>query len=174
MEALTSCLLASLLGERLRISPSPVLRVNSSGTATITIHFMQFEDTPEHPYAFHVDWTSNASSERLGLISESKIVNGTARFSFSTTHNGSISVVAEFRVGHILPQNHRVTSNAVQVICKYLHSAWVIESYHQFLSVFPTLSQWRQARNQSSPKWWVNHKTDVLSVVQVHMYVCMH
>ena len=150
MEALTSCLLVSLSGERLLISPRPVLRVDSSGTATITIHFVQFEDTPEHPYAFHVDWTSNASSERLGLISESDIVNGRAYFHFNATHNGSVSVVAEFRVGHVLPQNHRVTSNAVQVICKYLHSARVIESYLQFLSVFPTLSQWRQARNQST------------------------
>ena len=152
MEALTSCLFVSLSGERLWISPSPILRVNSSGKATITIHFVQFKGTPEHLYAFHVDWTSNTSSERLGLISESKIVNGTARFSFSTTHNGSISVVAEFRVGHVLPQNHRVTSNAVQVICKYLHSAWVIESCLQFLSPFPTLSQWRQTRNQLSPQ----------------------
>ena len=154
MEALTSCLFVSLSGERLWISPSPVLRVSSSGKATIGIHFAQFEGTPENPYAFHVDSTSNTSTERLGLISESKIVNGTARFSFSPTHNGSISVVAEFRVGHVLPQNHRVTSNAVQVqvICKYLHSAWVIESCLQFLSVFPTLSQWRQTRNQSIPQ----------------------
>ena len=152
MEALTSCLFVSLSGERLWISPSPVLRVSSSGKATIIIHFLQFEGTPEQPYAFHVDWMSNTSSERLGLISKSKIVKGTARFSFSPTHNGSISVVAEFRVGHVLPQNHRVTSNTVQVICKYLHSAWVIECCLQFLSVLPTLSQWRQARNQSIPQ----------------------
>ena len=113
METLLVCL--SLSGERLKISLSPVLRVATNRTAAIVISFAQFKGTPEHPYAFYVDFSSNTSSKRLGLVTESKIVNGTANFSFSATHSGNLRVVAEFRVG---PQNHRVTSNVVRVICK--------------------------------------------------------
>ena len=102
--------------ERLHISP-PVLRVNSSRIATITINFIQFEGTPEYPTTFHVFFSPDTTSEKFEFepILESRIQNGVASFTFNATENGTISVEAEFRVG---PQNHRVTSNVVRVTCK--------------------------------------------------------
>ena len=114
-----------LLGERLQISPSPVLRVNSTGIATIVITFVLFKGTPEHPKTFYVYFLPDTASQRFEFepILEHRIKNGVASFTFNATENGSMSVEAEFTVGHTVsihtvPQNHRVTSDVVHVICK--------------------------------------------------------
>ena len=116
-----SCLLTRL-AERLRVFPFPVIRVNSTGVATITIMFTQFDGTPETPKTFYVYfWPEGASeSEKLEFdpILESRIENGVASFSFNATENGTITAEAEFRVG-LDPGNHRVTSDPVQLICKW-------------------------------------------------------
>ena len=106
------------LGERLQVYLGPVLMVNSTGTATITIKFVQFEGTPEQPKIFYVYFLPESVSERLEFaILQSGIKKGEASLTFNTTENGSISVEAEFRVG-LVPQTHRVASNVVHLICK--------------------------------------------------------
>ena len=110
------------LGERLRVFPFPVVRVNSTGVATITIMFAQFEGTPEIPKTFYVYLLPEGASESKRLkfapILESRIVNGIASLSFNATKNGTIAAEAEFRVG-LNPGNHRVTSDPIRLICKW-------------------------------------------------------
>ena len=115
LEALLICL--SFTAERLKISPSPDIRVDSSRMVTIAINFLQFEGSPEHPHTFFVNFVSSSTMEtqRLGFVAESGIENGVASFNFTATENGTISVEADFTVG---AESHRVTSNAVQLICK--------------------------------------------------------
>ena len=115
LEALLLCL--SLSAERIWISPSPNITVDSSRMVTINITFLQFEGSPEHPHTFFVDFVSSTTMETqsLGSVAESKIENGVASFNFTATENGTISVEADFTVG---AEGHRVTSNAVQLICK--------------------------------------------------------
>ena len=111
------------LGERLRVFPFPVVRVNSTGVATITIMFAQFDGTPEIPNTFYVYLLPEGASESEKLefdpILESGIENGVASLSFNTTENGTITAEAEFRVG-LDPRNHRVTSDPVSLICKWV------------------------------------------------------
>ena len=115
LEVLLICL--SFTAERLKISPSPAIRVDSGVMVTITITFLQFEGSPEHPRAFFVNFVSSSTMEtqRMGFVAESVIENGVASFTFTATENGSISAAADFTVG---TESHRVTSNAVQLICK--------------------------------------------------------
>ena len=116
-----SCLLTRL-AERLRVFPFPVVRVNSTGVATITIMFTQFDGTPEVLKTFYVcflpDGASEAEKLQFDPILESRIENGVASFSFNATENGTITAEAEFTVG-LDPGNHRVTSDPVRLICKW-------------------------------------------------------
>lgn len=117
MDTLLACL--SLSGERLEISPNPVV-LDRSGETTITISFLQFQGTPEQPHAFKVELLSNNSAKKLGLVTESGIVHGVAPFTFQATKNGTIRVEAQFRVAvETGVQIHRVTS-LVRLICKCL------------------------------------------------------
>ena len=109
-ETLHPCL--SLAGERLEISPSPVV-LNQSGETTITITFLQFQGTPEELHLFKVHFLSNNSVKRLGTVTESGIENGMASFTFQATENGTIKVEAQFETGGVL---HKVISLA-HLIC---------------------------------------------------------